>query len=122
MCPTVLHVLSVCVPGERPALVAPRLAIEAGEASEISLVESHVTLGGGVALVTAVTDVTLGAGAVIDHVKIQRESNAVFHLASTFVTLARASTFTVAGDHVRRPDRAERHRRGAGRRRGGVRR
>ena len=93
VCPTVLHVLSVCVPGERPALVAPRLAIEAGEASEISLVESHVTLGGGVALVTAVTDVTLGAGAVIDHVKIQRESNAVFHLASTFVTLARASTF-----------------------------
>jgi Fe-S cluster assembly protein SufD len=89
-----LHVLFVVVPGSQPAIVAPRLAIDAGEASQITLIESYATLGEGGALTTAVTDVTLGAGAVVDHVKIQRESASVFHLASTFVHLARAGTFT----------------------------
>ena len=91
--PVPLHVLSVVVPGPEPSLVAPRLAIEAGEASQVSIVESYATLGAGVALVVAVTDVRLDAGAVVDHVKIQRESANVFHLASTFVTLGRTATF-----------------------------
>jgi Fe-S cluster assembly protein SufD len=89
-----LHVLSVVVPGLQPILVAPRLVIEVGEAAQVSLVESYATVGPGVALATAVTDVTLGEAAVVHHVKVQRESSAVFHLASMFVTLARASTFT----------------------------
>ena len=92
--PAPLHVLSVVVPGAEPSLVAPRLAIEAGEASQLSIVESYATLGAGVALVAAVTDVRLDAGAIVDHVKIQRDSADVFHLASTFVTLGRAATFT----------------------------
>ncbi len=91
--PVPLHVLSVVVPGPEPSLVAPRLAIEAGEASQVSIVESYATLGAGVALVVAVTDVRLDAGAVVDHVKIQRDSANVFHLASTFVTLGRTATF-----------------------------
>jgi Fe-S cluster assembly protein SufD len=89
-----LHVLSVVVPGPTASLVAPRLVIEAGEASQVKIVESYATLGTGTALVSAVTDITLDAGSVVDHVKIQRESSAVFHLASTFISLSRASTFT----------------------------
>ncbi len=89
-----LHVLSVVVPGPGTSLVAPRLAIHAGEASQVTVIESYATVGEGTALVTAVTDIILDAGAVVDHVKIQRESAAVFHLASTFITLGRASTFT----------------------------
>jgi Fe-S cluster assembly protein SufD len=89
-----LHVLSIVVPESTPILVAPRLAIDAGEASQVTVIESYATVGAGTALVTAVTDITLQAGALLDHVKIQRESGAVFHLASTFVSLGRASTFT----------------------------
>ena len=91
--PAPLHILSVAVPGAQPSLVAPRLAIEVGEASELSIVESYATVGTGTALVTAVTDVRLDAGALVDHVKIQRDSPAVFHLASTFVTIGRGATF-----------------------------
>jgi Fe-S cluster assembly protein SufD len=89
-----LHVLFVVVPGSDPSLVAPRLAIDVGEAAQLTLIESYATLGPGTALNTAVTDVTLAEHAVVDHVKIQRESASVFHLASTFVNLSRSSTFT----------------------------
>jgi Fe-S cluster assembly protein SufD len=89
-----LHVLSVVVPGAKPVLVTPRLAVEVGEAAQLTIIESYATLGSGGALNAPVTDVTVGPGAVVDHVKIQRESASVFHLASTFVHLARAGTFT----------------------------
>jgi Fe-S cluster assembly protein SufD len=45
-------------------------------------------------LTTAVTEVLLGPGAVVDHVKIQRETPVAFHMASTFAHLHRASTLT----------------------------
>ena len=89
-----LHVLSVVTPGAQPSLVAPRLAIEVGEAAQLTVIESYATLGSGTTLTAAVTDVTLADHAVVDHVKIQRESASVFHLASTFVALGRSSTFT----------------------------
>ena len=89
-----IHVVSIVMPGDRAAIVAPRLAVEVGEGAEVTLIETYATVGAGTALTTAVTDITLGEGAVVHHTKIQRESAAVFHLASTFVTLARSSTFT----------------------------
>jgi len=45
-------------------------------------------------LTTAVTEFLVGPGAVVDHVKVQQEASSTFHLASTFVHLHRASTFT----------------------------
>jgi Fe-S cluster assembly protein SufD len=45
-------------------------------------------------LTNAVTDIVVAAGAVVDHVKVQREQPTAFHIASTFVQLNRASTFT----------------------------
>jgi len=89
-----LHVLSVVVPGLQPALVAPRLVINAGEASEITIVESYATVGPGIMLTIPVTSINVAERAVVNHVKVQRESTAVFHLASAFITLGRASTFT----------------------------
>jgi Fe-S cluster assembly protein SufD len=77
------------------ALVSPRLVIDAGEQSELSLVETYLDADeSGVALANAVADIRLGPGAVVKHTKLQRHNAASFHLASTFVHLARASTFT----------------------------
>jgi Fe-S cluster assembly protein SufD len=89
-----IHIVSIAMPHARPALVAPRLAIEVGEAAEMTIVESYATIGDAAVLTTAVTDITLDAGAIVNHVKIQRESASAFHLASMFVTLARSATFT----------------------------
>jgi Fe-S cluster assembly protein SufD len=89
-----IHVLFLSAPGAAPALIAPRLLVVAGEQSQMSMVESYAGVGTTPVLTAAVTEVLLGPGAVVDHVKIQRETPDAFHLASTFVQLHRASTFT----------------------------
>jgi len=89
-----IHVLYVSAPGSTPALIAPRLFVVAGEQSQSSIVENYAGMGDSPALVTAVTEVLLGPGAVVDHVKVQRETDAAFHMASMFAHLHRASTFT----------------------------
>jgi Fe-S cluster assembly protein SufD len=89
-----IHVLFVSAPGSTPALVAPRLFVVVGEQSQSSIIENYVGIGDSAVLTTAVTEVMLGPGAVVDHVKVQRETAAAFHMASLFAHLHRASTFT----------------------------
>jgi Fe-S cluster assembly protein SufD len=88
-----LHLLIYAGGFDDPAIVAPRIAIHVGEAAQVSIVETYAS-GAGALLTTAVTDVVVGPGAIVDHVKIQHEAATAFHLASLFVRLARASTFT----------------------------
>ncbi len=89
-----IHVLFISAPAADPGLVAPRLFVVAGEQSESSIVENYAGVGATPVLTTAVTEVLLGPGAMVDHVKVQRETAEAFHMASTFVHLHRASTFT----------------------------
>jgi Fe-S cluster assembly protein SufD len=88
-----LHVLSLVMATGEPSIVAPRVVIHVGEGAQCHLVEDYASIGGGTTLTTAVTNVVVDAGAVVDHVKLQRESSAAFHLASLHVQLGRASTF-----------------------------
>ena len=89
-----IHVLHVAQGGRAAALASPRLSIVAGEQSQASVIESYATAGDAAVFVNAVTDVQVAAGAVIDHVKLQRQSDASFHLASMFVSTGRGGTFT----------------------------
>jgi Fe-S cluster assembly protein SufD len=89
-----VHVIFVSVPGAHPALISPRMVVHAGEQSNVSLVESYVDAADGVALTNVVADIRLAPGSVVKYTKIQRQNEASFHLASTFVHLARSSTFT----------------------------
>jgi Fe-S cluster assembly protein SufD len=92
--PAPIHVLFVTVALERPVLVAPRLSLEIGEAAQVSVIESYAGLGPGTALTTAVTTASVAASAIVTHVKVQRESDAAFHLATMAAALGRAATFT----------------------------
>jgi Fe-S cluster assembly protein SufD len=89
-----IHVLALSVATGQPALVAPRLSIHVGEAAQVTVIESYAGLGPGAALTTAVTSVHLDAGAVVEHVKVQRETDTAFHMATMTAWLGRASTFT----------------------------
>ncbi len=89
-----IHVLFISAPGADPGLVAPRLFVVVGEQSQSSIVENYAGVGDAPVLTTAVTEFLLGPGAMMDHVKVQRETAEAFHMASTFVHLHRASTFT----------------------------
>ena len=89
-----IHVLFVNVQGAKPTLVAPRLSVVAGEASQVSVVESHAGTGHVPLLSAAVTTIDLDQAAVVDHLKIQRETSHAFHMAFTDARLSRSSTLT----------------------------
>jgi Fe-S cluster assembly protein SufD len=88
-----IHVLVIAIGGDRPSIVAPRLIVTVGERAQCAIVEEFVSLDSGVTLTTAVTDFVVGPGAVVEHVKIQREASTAFHLGSQQTELHRASTF-----------------------------
>ncbi len=82
------------------AAIQPRnLVVVEGDA-RVSLVESYVTLTPGSRYFTnAVSEVVLGAQAWVEHSRIQRESEAAFHIGFTQVDQARDShyrSFTLA--------------------------
>ena len=89
-----LFLLAIGSGDAQPVMVAPRVAVVVGDGAEVSIVESYATVGAAAVLTSAVTSFQLGAGATVDHVKVQTESDAAFHLATSHVRLQRASTFT----------------------------
>ena len=89
-----IHILCVSSVDGQPAIISPRVLVLSGEQSEVSLVESYAGVSDGVAFTNAVTQIDLAPSAVVDHVKFQREPASAFHLASMFVRLHRAATFT----------------------------
>ena len=88
-----LHVLFVTVAGHESPIVAPRLVVRAGENSQCTVIESYASIGDHAALTTPIVEIELGANAVVDHIRIQRESVAAFHVGASSVRLNRSSTF-----------------------------
>ena len=89
-----LHVVMITAGDASPALVAPRIAVHVGEGAQVSIVESYAGIGQAATLTSVVTEVHLEPNAIVDHVKLQRESATAFHMATIGVWLDRASTFT----------------------------
>jgi Fe-S cluster assembly protein SufD len=87
-----IHVLFVSVAGATPVMMSPRLSVVAGEQSQVSVIESYVGAGTGVTFSNAVTEFRVGASAVVNHVKIQRELPTAFHIAHTTARLDRSAT------------------------------
>jgi Fe-S cluster assembly protein SufD len=91
-----VHLLFVAtVPGAAragPARVDhPRSLIVLEPESRAALVESYVTLAGDASLTNAIADIIVGAGASLDHCRIQLEGQGAFHVGRTQVRQARSS-------------------------------
>lgn len=71
----------------------PRLLLVAGAGSKATLIEDYVALHPGTYFTNAVAEVALGANAQVSHVRIQRESQQAFHMASCAVSLGAASRY-----------------------------
>jgi Fe-S cluster assembly protein SufD len=89
-----LHIVCLTSPGRQPVMVSPRIVIVAGELSQIFIVESYAGVADGVSLTNAVTQVDIGPGAMVDHVKFQLEQPSAFHMSATFAHVERAGRFT----------------------------
>jgi Fe-S cluster assembly protein SufD len=89
----------------------PRSLVVLDEGSQATVLETYVGLSGEPYLTNALTEVALGPGAQIDHVKATLESGAGFHIGHLLVSLARESRFascavTLGGRLVRHDVRA----------------
>ncbi len=71
----------------------PRNLIVAARNSRATVIESYVSIRDSVYLTNAVTEVSVGEGAHLDHYKMQRESEKAFHVGTTQARQARDSRF-----------------------------
>jgi Fe-S cluster assembly protein SufD len=88
-----IHVVCLNTQAPVPILVTPRVQIRAGEQAQAFIVESYGGLAGEPTFTNTLTIVDVAAGAMVDHVKLQREAHTAFHLAAMFVRVGRAATF-----------------------------
>jgi Fe-S cluster assembly protein SufD len=87
-----IHVVSLTTQAAHPTMVTPRVQIRAGEQAQALIVESYGGLAGEPTFTNALTIMDVAAGAMVDHVKLQREAQTAFHLAAIFVRADRAAT------------------------------
>jgi Fe-S cluster assembly protein SufD len=79
--------------GPRSA-VYPRVLVSAGDASELRIIETYVGRPDQEYFTNAVTEVVVGSGAIVDHVRVQRESLRAFHVGSLHVRCGRQGSFS----------------------------
>ena len=84
-----VHLLFISTAEEPGATSHPRNLIIAEAASQVTVLESYVSLAPAPALTNAVTELVLGEGAVVEHAKFQDESRGAFHLAAIHAHLSR---------------------------------
>ena len=72
----------------------PRVLVIAGDRSQSSIVETYVGVDGQTYFSNAVTEVFVGESAIVDHYKIQEESEDAFHVASMHMHAARSANFS----------------------------
>jgi Fe-S cluster assembly protein SufD len=87
--PIQLVFLSTVTPA--PAMSAPRVLVLLGSNSQARLVETFGSLGPASGFTNAVTEVVVGGGSVLEHYRVQRESESAFHIGRTEFRLGRSS-------------------------------
>jgi len=90
-----IHLLFVTAPnGDAPSVSHPRSLIVVEEGSQAAIVENYYSLAGGVYFTNAVTEVVAGPGCVVDHCRLQRESEGAYHVSTLQTHLDRSARFT----------------------------
>jgi Fe-S cluster assembly protein SufD len=87
-----IHLIFVSTSGGRPTLSTPRNLILLGERSHATIVETYVGAGAST-LTDALTEIHIGAGAGLDHYRLERESTHAFHTGATIVEVAREARY-----------------------------
>jgi Fe-S cluster assembly protein SufD len=94
MIETPIHVLYLTAAAGVAVVSHPRTLVVVGDNAQASLIESYQSLGDGAYLHNAVTEVTLGQNARLDHVHVQSDGPEAFHIGSIQSLQARDSRWT----------------------------
>lgn len=86
-----VHVLFIATQSD--VVSHPRVLLVAGAGSAVTVVEDYVALHEGAYFTNPVVEVAVGADASVEHVRVQRESEAAFHIGSCVVSLAHAGRY-----------------------------
>jgi Fe-S cluster assembly protein SufD len=109
---TPIELVFAANPGNGTPAWHPRLLVLLEPGSRATLIEDHRGSGEAVYLANTVAEISLGAGAGLDHVVVQREAPGAFHLAATTARLEAGAryqsfTLTLGARLARREVRAE---------------
>jgi Fe-S cluster assembly protein SufD len=94
ICKTPIHVLFVSAAERQATMAHPRVLAVLGENSQATIVESYVATHGGRYFTNAVTEILLRESAVLDHYKLQRESDRSDHIATMQVQARHSANFS----------------------------
>jgi len=87
-----LHLLFVTLPGAEPVISNPRNLIVARRGSQAAIVEEYLSAADGLHFTNAVTEIVAEEGSVVDHYKLQMESEQAWHVATVQGFQERSST------------------------------
>ena len=87
-----IHLLYVSSSSEPVGVAYPRNLIVLEDESQATVIESYVGLDRGAYFTNAVTEMRLGHAAILEHYKMQRESEAATHFSNTALVQGRSST------------------------------
>jgi Fe-S cluster assembly protein SufD len=80
--------------GDPPLMWPRRTLVVAGRNSQATICEKYFGLPQVAYFTSAVAEIVLDEGAVVDHYKVQQEGDAAFHVATTQVQMGRSSNFS----------------------------
>jgi Fe-S cluster assembly protein SufD len=88
-----VHVMHIATGAAARCVVSPRLLVVLDEGASALLIESYAALDGASHLTNAVGEIALGAGARLQHVRLQREPETAWHIGLTQVVQRRDSRY-----------------------------
>lgn len=92
-----IHLIYVATRTPTPLVTHPRNLILVGDVSEVAVVEEYVSLGGEEYFTNVVSEVVAGAGAVVEHYRVERESTRAFNIGTVRVQQGRDSSVACHG-------------------------
>jgi Fe-S cluster assembly protein SufD len=89
-----IHIIFITKSGNEKILTQPRNLFVAGKNSQVSIIEHYVSNENGIYFTNTVTEIIADENAIVDHIKLQEESNKAFHIATMEVDQERSSNFS----------------------------
>lgn len=89
-----IHLLFVSTHHDSEHVSHPRILVVVGKSAQVSIIESYESLSKCAYFTNAVSEVVIGENAVVEHDKLQNESDGAFHIAALHVHQERNSSFT----------------------------
>lgn len=101
-----INLVFVSIAAQRPVVSHPRIFLLLGAGSEAKIVENYLGLNGAAYFCNAVTELIGGSDAVVEHYRLQQESDAGLHVGTLEAVLQRgcqltAHAITLSGALVR---------------------